>query len=75
MLTGTDSSHTAAEQIGTRSIRVPANSNLATVSVQYDNFRVITPQTFTVTRSVNGIVKAQAAGEDIRLAYPTILSL
>lgn len=75
MLTGTDSSHTAAEQIGTRSIRVPANTNLATVSVQYDNFRVITPQTFTVTRSVNGIVKAQSAGEDLRLAYPTIVSL
>jgi hypothetical protein len=28
------------------------------------------PQTFTVTRSVNGVVKAQASGQDVRL-YPT----
>lgn len=28
------------------------------------------PQTFTVTRSVNGIVKAQASGEGVRLATP-----
>lgn len=33
------------------------------------------PQTFTVTRSVNGIVKSQVAGEDIRLAQPMTLSL
>lgn len=74
-LTATDTSLTTAEQIGTRSIRVPANTNLATVSVQYDNFRVVTPQTFTVTRSVNAVVKAQVAGEDLRLATPTTVSL
>lgn len=33
------------------------------------------PQTFTVTRAVNGVVKAQTAGEDVRLATPMILSL
>lgn len=33
------------------------------------------PQTFTVTRSVNGVIKAQTSGTDVRLAYPTILSL
>lgn len=75
MLTGTDASLTTADQIGTRSIRVTANTNLATVSVQYDNFRVVTPQTFTVTRSVNAVVKGQSAGEDLRLANPTIVSL
>jgi len=32
-------------------------------------------QTFTVTRSVNGIVKAHVVGEDVRLAQPMILSL
>lgn len=74
-LTGTDTSHTMADQVGTRSIRVTANTNLATVSVQYDNFRVVTPQTFTVTRSVNAVVKAQVAGEDLRLANPTFVSL
>jgi hypothetical protein len=33
------------------------------------------PQTFTVTRSVNGVVKAQSAGTDVRLFQPMILSL
>jgi hypothetical protein len=31
-------------------------------------------QSFTVTRSVNGIVKAHAAGTDVRLAHPMILA-
>lgn len=33
------------------------------------------PQTFTVTRSVNGVVKAQTAGTDVRLFQPMILGL
>jgi hypothetical protein len=33
------------------------------------------PQAFTVTRSVNGIIKSQTAGTDIRLFQPAILSL
>jgi hypothetical protein len=33
------------------------------------------PQTFTVTRSINGVVKSHSAGEDVRLAYPTYVSL
>jgi hypothetical protein len=33
------------------------------------------PQTFTVTRSVNGVVKAQTTGADVRLAHPTYVSL
>lgn len=32
-------------------------------------------QIFTVTRSVNGVVKPQAAGTDVRLAQPLILAL
>ncbi|MFF4834111.1 hypothetical protein [Streptomyces sp. NPDC001315] len=74
-VTGTDSSISPAYTIGTRSIRVTGNTNAATVAIQYDNYRVVRPQTFTVTRSVNGVVKAQLAGEDLRLAYPTIVSL
>lgn len=74
-LSTTDTSLTTAEQIGTRSIRIPTNTNLATVNIQYDNFRIVSPQTFTVTRSVNGVVKTQSAGEDLRLANPTIVSL
>lgn len=33
------------------------------------------PQTFTVTRSVNGIVKAQASGTPLSLTYPSIVAL
>lgn len=33
------------------------------------------PQTFTVTRSVNGVVKPHAVGADLRLANPTTIAL
>ncbi|MCG6493446.1 hypothetical protein [Kitasatospora sp. A2-31] len=33
------------------------------------------PQTFTVTRSVNGVTKTQPVGADVRLYQPTILAL
>jgi len=33
------------------------------------------PQAFTVTRSVNGVVKAHSAGEDIRLFFPAIIDM
>jgi hypothetical protein len=33
------------------------------------------PQTFTVTRSANSVVKAHAAGDDLRLAVPAITAL
>lgn len=75
-VSGIDSSLSNAYSIGTRSIRVTGNTNLATVAIQYDNYRIVNPQTFSpVTRSVNGIVKAQAVGADVRLATPTIISL
>jgi hypothetical protein len=71
----TDSSISAANTLGTRSIRVTGNTNAASVEVRYDDFEVINPQTWTVTRSVNGCVKAHAAGTDVRLATPAILAL
>lgn len=61
-------------QIGLRSIVDAANTNVNPV-LAYDNFSYTNPQTFTVTRSVNGVVKAHSAGADIRLAYPAILGL
>lgn len=75
MVTAADSALGTAAQIGTRSVRTSSNTNAATVSVQYDNFNVISPQTLTVTRSINGVTKAHAAGADIRLAYPTYTGL
>lgn len=71
----TDSAISQAHTIGTRSIRTTGNTNAASVEIRYDNYRVINPQTFTVTRSVNGCVKSHAAGSDIRLATPMILPL
>lgn len=70
----TDTDLTAANTWGTRSITFTGNTNVNPV-VQYDNFEVVNPQTMQVTRSVNGVVKSQTAGEDVRLATPAIVSL
>lgn len=72
---GTDTSFTAANQIGTRSIRVTGSTNAATIEVRYDNFDVINPQQFTGIRSVNNVVKSPAAASPVRLAYPAIVAL
>ncbi|WP_425244857.1 hypothetical protein [Streptomyces sp. NEAU-NA10] len=74
-ITATDTAITAANSIGTRSIRTASNTNAATVQVRYDNYQVVNPQTATVTRSVNGIVKAQTAGTDVHVATPCIVPL
>ncbi|MEV3857721.1 hypothetical protein AB0J38_25775 [Streptomyces sp. NPDC050095] len=74
-ITATDTALTAAQQLGTRSIRSTGNTNAATVELRYRAVDVVNPQTFTVTRSVNGVVKAQAAGADVRLAVPPIVAL
>jgi hypothetical protein len=71
----TDTSFTAAAQIGTRSIRATGNTNAATVEVRYRAFDVINPQTYTALRSRNGVVKAQAAGTAVSLAQPAIRAL
>jgi hypothetical protein len=41
----------------------------------FDDFTVVTPQLFTVARSVNGITKSHAAGADVQLANPMIIAL
>ena len=73
-ITASDSALTNSPFFGLRSISDVANSNVNPI-VSYDNLDLQLPQIFTVTRSVNGVSKAQVAGEDIRLAYPTIVSL
>ena len=72
-VTGTDGSH-ASGNFGTRSIRGPASTNVNPTFI-YDEYMFNRQQTFTVTRSVNGVVKAQTAGADVRLAHPSILGL
>lgn len=64
----------ATGQVGLSAHGGTGNTNVG-VEYRYDAFAVETPQRMTVTRSVNGIVKAQVAGEDIRLATPMIFAL
>ncbi|KUF18470.1 poly-gamma-glutamate hydrolase family protein [Streptomyces silvensis] len=75
LVSTTDSSLTGPGSVGMRSILSTTNSNTLPVTVSYDAFRQLGPQVFTVTRSVNGVAKAHAAGADVRLASPTILAL
>lgn len=70
----TDASLTAAGSIGTRSQRATGNTN-ANAIIRYDNFELVNPQTFTVTRSVNGIVKTHTAGTAISLNHPARVGL
>lgn len=65
----TDASHAASSFIGCRSISLSGNTNVSAL-VRYDNFVVLNPTRWTVTRSANGIVKAHGAGASIRLANP-----
>lgn len=44
-------------------------------NIKFNTLRDWQPQAFTVTRSVNGIVKAQAAGTDLALADPAFIAL
>jgi hypothetical protein len=71
----TDSSIVLPHSLGTRSIRTTGNTNAASVEIRYDNFAVVNPQKWTVTRSVNGCVKAHTASTDGRLSNPTPLAL
>jgi hypothetical protein len=70
----TDTSLSTASFLGVRSISSSSNTNVNPV-IRYQNLRVVSPQTFTVTRSINSVSKAHAAGADLRLATPTILAL
>jgi len=77
-----DATFTAPATAGQAAIHLVTNAT-AGLLVSGDEIRLIpatsvstsSPQTMTVTRSVNGISKAQTAGTDIRLATPTIVAL
>lgn len=60
--------------VGLTASAFSGNTNVSPQLI-FDDFQILNPQKFTVTRSVNGVVKAQTAGADLRLAYPTILSM
>lgn len=70
----TDTTLTAAGSVGLRSFAATGNTN-ASPELRFDSFKIVNPQTVTVQRSRNGVVKAQTAGTDVRLATPTIVAL
>ncbi|MFC8433686.1 hypothetical protein [Streptomyces sp. NPDC057253] len=70
----TDTSLTTGTAVGTRSVRTNSNTN-ANLLANYDDFELLNPQRFTIARSVNDVVKAHAAGTDVRLARPVYLAL
>jgi hypothetical protein len=70
----TDTDLTTSVFIGLRSISAAANTNV-NPEIRYDNYEITNPQTFTVTRSRNGVTKAQSAAADVRLADPAIVAL
>lgn len=62
------------QSVGVRALTGTGNTNV-NPQIQFDNFKLVDTQTFTVTRSINSITKAQTANTDVRLAYPMIISL
>lgn len=75
MVSAVDNNFRAVGRVGIRSILSSANTNPLPVVASYDDFQQVTPQTFAVARSVNGVVKSHVAGADVRLASPTYLAL
>lgn len=66
-----ESALTASGLCGVRSRVLTGNTNPLPIAVAWDNFEL--PQTMSVTRSVNGIVKAHPDGTPVRLAHPSIV--
>ncbi|WP_229874944.1 hypothetical protein, partial [Amycolatopsis deserti] len=65
----------AAGDLGIRTRLNTGNTNALPVTITVDDVQVSTPQRFTVTRSVNGIVKAHPAGATVQLADPVYAGL
>ncbi|MFJ3923007.1 hypothetical protein [Streptomyces sp. NPDC090022] len=68
------SSTISSGQVALTAVALTGNTN-TNPEIRFDDWTVETPQRVTVTRSVNGVVKAHSAGTDIRLATPPILAL
>jgi hypothetical protein len=71
----TDSDITVAGGAGVRTLLGASSTNALPVTFTFDEFQFLNFQQMTVTRSMNGVVKAQAAGTDIRLDQPAIAAL
>ena len=69
-----DTSLTAAGSIGVRTITGSGNTNTNPVFT-YDEFETVRAQSFSVTRSENGIVKSHVTGESAMLAVPSYVQM
>jgi hypothetical protein len=74
-LTAYDTQVTAAGAFGCRARLNTGNTNVLPVSLQFDTDATLHPQLFTVTRAVNGVVKAHSAGDAVGLFQPNHLGL
>lgn len=74
LLVATDSSLSASGGYGVRAIAETGNTNTSP-TFTFDNVSVTNPQTFTVTRSANGVTKAHAANAAISLWKPPVIAL
>lgn len=60
---------------GSVGVAVAGTGTNANPVASVHEFRIADPQQFTVVRAVNGVVKPQAPGADVRLAQPSIVAL
>jgi hypothetical protein len=72
-VTATDTDITAPGTVGVRSYVASSNTNPLPLIVEFDDFAI--DQKATVERSVNGVSKGHAAGQDVRLATPNYTAL
>lgn len=70
----TDAALAGPGSVGVKSVRNAGNTN-ANAIFQFDNLDMINPQRYVLTRSYNGVVKAQPNGADLRLRFPAIAAL
>lgn len=70
-----DSDVSVAGAAGLRTLLGPSSSNTLPVTFSFDAFEMLNWQAFTVVRSVNGVVKNQVAGADVRLNQAAITGL
>ncbi|MBZ6250578.1 hypothetical protein KVH27_19620 [Streptomyces olivaceus] len=61
-------------QTGVTASSFAGNTN-TNPALRFDDFQVVTPQLLTVERSLNGVVKAHAAGTALSLATPAYVAL
>lgn len=65
-LTATDTSLDKSRDVGLRSVLAVGNTNVNPVT-SFDNYQCIAGQYFTVTRSVNGVIKTHPNGTQVNI--------